>query len=354
VSSSPSVAVVGGGIIGCAVAFELAHRGCEVTVYDARDIGAGATQASAGILAPYTEAHADGPLFDLTVRGLEAYEDFVARVRSVATTPFEFRRSGTLELSDGEPREDELRERLEVGRARQAAMQWIDGAVLRELEPAVSENFTGGLLCGVHAYVSVVPFVRALQEGAAKLGARFRPGTRIHEVAFEPGSVLVRSETGRQRADRLVLCTGSFAEALDPFSEIQGRLKPVRGQLLRLRWNGPPVSRVLWSKNCYIVPWQDGTLLVGATSEDVGFDERATVEGVQVLLDAAREVLPTVDSATFEGVRVGLRPATTSGVPLIQPSAVDPRLFFAVGHYRNGILLAPVTARLVADAINGA
>ena len=107
---------------------------------------------------------------------------------------------------------------------------------------------------------------------------------------------------------------------------------------------------MLWGRSCYIVPWEDGTLLVGATSEDVGFDERATASGVRGLLAAAEELLPGSADATFVDVRVGLRPASASGVPILGPGP-DPRVLYAVGHYRNGVLLAPLTARVLADAI---
>jgi glycine/D-amino acid oxidase-like deaminating enzyme len=121
--------------------------------------------------------------------------------------------------------------------------------------------------------------------------------------------------------------------------------------LLRLSWTGPPITRVLWGEHCYVVPWEDGTLLVGATVEDVGFDERTTVEGVRGLLAASCSLLPGAGDATFIEARAGLRPATASGLPIIGRSAEHPALVYATGHYRNGILLAPLTALLVADLI---
>jgi glycine/D-amino acid oxidase-like deaminating enzyme len=125
----------------------------------------------------------------------------------------------------------------------------------------------------------------------------------------------------------------------------------VRGQLLHLAWSGTPLRRVTWSSRCYLVPWQDGTLLVGATVEEAGFDERTTVAGVRELLDAACGIVPGAYTAGFIGARVGLRPATTDELPVIGPSSVMPNLMYATGHYRNGVLLAPLTAQLVADAM---
>jgi glycine oxidase len=153
-------------------------------------------------------------------------------------------------------------------------------------------------------------------------------------------------------ADRVVIAAGSWAGQID----IEGvgervPVRPVRGQLLHLGWDGPPLARVLWSDRCYMVPWEDGTLLVGATVEDAGFDERATAAGVRELIDAATDLVPGVASAAFLGARVGLRPGTPDGLPIIGRSLRLPHLMYATGHYRNGILLAPLTAELVADAI---
>ena len=126
-------------------------------------------------------------------------------------------------------------------------------------------------------------------------------------------------------------------------------VRPVRGQLLHLGWQGPPLRRVTWSSRCYLVPWDDGTLLVGATVEEAGFDERATVAGVRDLLDAAAETVPHAWSAAFLGARVGLRPAAPDEMPIIGRSEALPSVVYATAHYRNGVLLAPVTADLVAD-----
>src|SRR5262249_3331492 len=126
---------------------------------------------------------------------------------------------------------------------------------------------------------------------------------------------------------------------------------PVRGQLLTLGWTGTPLRRVTWSHRCYLVPWDDGTLLVGATVEEAGFDERATVAGVRDLLDAASELVPHAWRAGFRVAPVGLRPAPADDLPVIGASSIAPNVMYATGHYRNGVLLAPLTASLVADAM---
>lgn len=349
VAAKLRVGIVGGGIIGCASAFELARRGADVTVFDRRSPGGGATQASAGILAPYIEGHHGGPLLELGVRGLALYDDFVERVRAAPATPFEYRRSGTIEIPEDQDRADVLKAIAEGPVGSAGEMEWLDASRLRAAEPAISSAAFGGLLCRAHAHVAVMPFVSALVHAADRHGADFRTGISVSGISLESGRCLVETDGGPNVFDRIVLSAGSWSSLLDPLDEIRGAIRPIRGQLVVLAWPGQRLHRILWGSACYIVPWEDGTLLVGATSEDVGFDERVTVDGITGLLAAAGGLLRDVGTATFEGARVGLRPASHDGLPFIRPSNLDPRVFYAIGHFRNGVLLAPLTADLVAN-----
>ena len=346
------IAVVGAGIIGCSVAFELARRGAAVTVFDGRRVGGGATQASAGILAPYTEAHGGGALFDLTVRGLQAYDAFVAAVRSVSDLNFEYRRGGTLEIAEDDQRAAMLRDRLSAPWAAAAGLRWLDPGELRAAAPSVNSASVGALQCLAHGHVAVQAFLAAIADAARRLGARIRDDVHVDRVELAAREVLLHGAGPLETYDRLVLSAGAWTPEIDPIGESTSRIRPVRGQLVKL---AAPVelSSVLWGRSCYIVPWADGTLLVGATEEDVGFDERATVEGVRGLIDAAQTLVPSLGSATFIEVRVGLRPACADGVPMLGPGR-DPRVIYAAGHHRNGILLAPLTAQLIADEVLGA
>lgn len=343
------MAVVGGGVIGCAIAFELARRGVEVSVWDGRAVGAGATQASAGILAPLIEAHEGGSLLDLTVRGLAEYEAFVTRIRSSSSKTFEFRRTGTIEVAQ----HPDAARALRVRTSELQGLQWLDAQALQKIEPSVTASALGGRLCPQHGYVAVVDFVRALRQAAETHGCVFHENTAVSAVSLDSSNCGL--EVGVERksvtVDRVVLSGGSWAGALDPLDELRDRVRPIRGQLLHVRWPASRVEHILWGASCYIVPWSDGTLLIGATSEDVGFDERSTLAGISSLLAAASAVLPGIGDATFLDVRVGLRPATTDGLPIIGPSPSDPRVIYATGHFRNGVLLAPLTARLIGDLV---
>jgi glycine oxidase len=346
------IVVVGSGVIGAAVAFELARRGASVEVVDARPAGMGATQASAGVLAPYLEARVGTTLLELTARSLELYDDFVTHVSSVSGVTVPYRRSGTLETAFSEAAAGRLGEIAESLTRLGIANEPMSGTETRAEEPQLSSRVAAGLFIPSHGYVAASELTRALVTAARRQGAQIVEGRSVHRIAKEGSDFAVETDRGALNCDAVVLAAGSWSANID-VDTVTDRVpvRPVRGQLLHLSWNGPAIRRVTWGERCYLVPWSDGTLLVGATVEEVGFDERTTVPGLRALLDAAAELVPQVERAGFVGARAGLRPATPDELPVIGPSAVVPGLIYATGHYRNGVLLAPLTAQLVADAL---
>ncbi len=343
---------MGGGVIGCAVAYELGRRGLEVCVLERREVGLGATQASAGMLAPFIEAEHAGPLRRLGSRSLELYDQFVADVVGDSGDSVPYDRCGTIEVAT----DSDSVARLERS-ARDLSMagvgcRLLDGSEAVVDEPHLSRQVSGALLVPSHGFVGAVPLTAALRRAAARCGVSFQSPCTVRRLAPTPEGIEVQTDSGRRLSDVVVLAAGSWNDKVGVEDGASPRVKPVRGQLLRLRWPaGPPLTKVVWSSGCYVVPWPDGTTLVGATVEDVGFDERATVAGVSGLLDAVREILPATTRAEFEAVRVGLRPSTGDDLPIVGWSHAVPKLLYATGHYRNGVLLAPLTARLVADLV---
>jgi len=343
-----NVVVIGAGVVGCAVAYELAARGASVRVLDAREVGQGATRASAGVLCPYIEGHA-AALLQLGARSLGLYDDFLARVSHDARQPIEYERNGTLEIATSDEEAAALKSIAARHRSGGVEHKYVDGAAARSLEPAISGDVTGALLVPVHGYVVPTVFTSALAAAAIARGASLSRNTPVRRI--EPISDRLRVSTDSDPIE-----AGAGGRAAGSWSQDVGLVprppvKPIRGQLLHLRFESRPVSRVIWGAKCYLVPWQDGSLLVGATVEDVGFDERATADGVRNLLNCVCDLIPSAERAIFQEVRVGLRPATTDELPIVGPSSRMPGVFFATGHYRNGVLLAPLTAQLVADAM---
>ena len=352
VTSPDDILVVGAGVIGCAVASELARRGAAVTLIDDRPAGMGATQASAGVLAPYIEAREGGPLLELAARGLDLFDECVARVTSATGLSVAYQRSGTIDVALGPASVRALLETRDALSQRGVAAEWLDAPTVRGAEPQLSADSRGGLLIPAHGYVAAADLARALVAEARASGATVVDCGRAVRIARQGARFTVSAERGPVSAGAVVLAAGSWAGQID----IEGvktplPVRPVRGQLLHLAWSGPLLNRVIWGERCYIVPWRDRTVLVGATVEDVGFDERTTVAGIRSLMEAVCELVPAASAASLTSARVGLRPGTPDGLPIIGASTTVPNLMYAIGHYRNGILLAPLTAALVADAM---
>jgi glycine oxidase len=350
VQRGADVIVIGGGIIGCAVGYEIARRGSRVRIFDGRVVAAGATQASAGILAPYIEGHERGPLFRMGLRSLAMYDGFVRSVVADAQAPIDYRRTGSLEIAADAQHAEALSATADA--AGSAGLAWLSVDEARRLEPALPPSIGGALLSPMHGYVAASALTEALVWAALRRGAEIETGRHIHAIEPRADRVAVIADDGETwTASAVVVAAGSWSgtlEGADPGARV---VRPVRGQLIRLGWHGAPMSHVLWGKECYVVPWQDGTLLVGATIEEVGYDERTTAAGVRDLLDAVCDLLPDAWGASFLDARAGLRPATSDGLPLIGRSATMPGLVYATGHYRNGVLLAPLTAAIVADLV---
>lgn len=340
------ITVVGAGVVGCAVAYELASRGARVVLVDSRQPGRGATGASAGILAPLVEGHSQS-LLRFGTCGVALWDEFIRRVQSESGRTVEYERSGTMQVALDQTQAAELSDLASRLESTGVPHTVLDGRDAARLEPGLAERTTMALLVPEHGYVGPAPLVGALVRAATVRGVSM---TTAHAIGIEDGdSPVLTTDAGQLRSDAVVIAAGSWSaqlvDAPQPF------VKPIRGQLLSLLMDQRPASRVIWGTDCYIVPWKDGTTLVGATVEDVGFDERTTTAGLRGLLNAAVDLLPGLEHAQFQEARAGLRPKTVDELPAIGRSSTMPHVFYAAGHYRNGVLLAPLTASLIADLV---
>jgi glycine oxidase len=361
-----NIVIVGAGVVGCAVAYELASRGAAVRVIDERGIGLGATRASAGMLAPYTEGHIPA-LRELGVHSLRLYDDFISRLRADSGQEVEYERSGSLHVAV-----DSRETTLLCGTAAELRDEGVAHTVLDPgqalaMEPQIRADVAGALHIHDHGYVSPAALTRALAAAAGRYGAVSSTARVLSVSGGDVARVVTATET--IEADAVIVAAGSWSGFLtgdrdrhavpgfpstrdsSPGQLSAGVVKPIRGQLLQLRLKARPASRVVWGSGCYLVPRSDGTVLAGATVEDVGFDERATAAGVRHLLVESAQLMPVLQEAAFEEVRVGLRPMTADELPVIGPSSTMRHVFYAAGHYRNGVLLAPLTAALMADLL---
>jgi glycine oxidase len=340
------ILIVGSGVIGCAIARELALRGVDVTVLDPRPVAAGATQASAGMLAPYVEAHDRGAMLDLCVRSLEMYHSAWVSSLWNEGLAVEYQRIGTLEIALTPERTSILRQGVILRQGMPG--RWLEPLDVARAYPQLCPTF-GAFMCEAHGYVDATQLATALARSAERHGARFRR-VRVDSIERTAGGIHLRVGGDRLVAHTVVLAAGAWTNQIDGVR--RPPLRPVRGQLLEMRWESRPLPTIMWGPDCYIVPRTErGAILVGATVEEAGFDERTTDEGVRGLLWAARQLIPLLRDDDLIEARVGLRPATPDELPVLGRDPDIPGLVHASGHYRNGVLLAPVTGKLIADLV---
>ncbi|HUG40036.1 MAG TPA: FAD-dependent oxidoreductase [Longimicrobiales bacterium] len=369
----PAVAVIGGGVIGLAVAWRLARRGVPVVLLERHQPGAGASSAAAGMLSPLKEAGEPGPFLDLGLRSLARYPEFVREVESCAGMEVGYRRDGRLDLAFTDDAVEALRHQRLLQEEAGHESRLLDPAELRRLEPGVADDVRLGLATELDHQVDNARLVRALWLAAEREGVEIRTAAGAAAVLTgapegpdgaarpdEPGAARparsdeslapvtgVRLDSGDVvPADAVVVAAGAWTGGLALPRPIP--IRPVRGQIVVLRMVPPAPRRVTWGPGCYLVPRCDGRLLVGATMEEAGFAIASTAGATRSLLDCAIRVLPSLADARLEGFQVGLRPASRDGFPVIGADPATPGLFFATGHFRNGILLAPETAEMVA------
>jgi glycine oxidase len=345
--SGSDVLVVGGGVAGLAIAWEAAGLGMGVTVLDRGRLGGGATHAAAGMLSPLDEAHRGEALLRFGVCGLRAYPEWVGELEAESGLSSEYRGGGkfgaALSNSDVGP----LRELERVAAAHGLRAEWIESAGLPTIAPALAPGLLGGLLLPDDQRVDNRALAGVLGEACRRRGVRLHPETAVRSVVLEGGRVRgVGLEDGRAiEGAMVVVAAGAWAGRLAGLPRPL-RVRPVRGQMLALRPRAPISSQVLGSRDVYLVPRDDGRLLVGATVEDVGFVEANTVDGVVGLLSAALSLVPSLADASIVEIWSGLRPGTDDGLPILGADPEVEGLFYATGHFRSGILLAPVTGRV--------
>jgi glycine oxidase len=341
----PDVIVVGGGVIGCAVSYELARAGATPLLLERDALGAHASSAAAGMLAPIAESGGRGPVYEIGTRALADYASWLEEIVELSGVDPGWAPCGVLRLA----RAGDVAELQDCAiRLAEQGCAWLGPDELHKREPGVSPSFEGALWSPREACVDPALLTRGLALAARRRGAQLRENASVIELLRKGDRVRgVRTPEAEWLAPEVVLCTGAW---LPPSTDRDWPVMPVKGQMLALEAASAPRS-ILWSDATYLVPRPDGSLRVGATVEHAGFDARPTAAGVTRLLGAAQALLPDLRDARFLRAWAGLRPGTPDHLPLLGPVPHTRGLWVAAGHYRNGILLAPWTGRAMRDLI---
>jgi glycine oxidase len=356
--ASADVVVIGGGVIGLTIARALAVRGVsDVVLVERARPGAEASSAAAGMIAPQAEADETDDFFNLCCRSRDMYPTFVAGLREETGIDSELDRTGTLYLAFTEHEQKEIDQRYDWQARAGLTVQKLNPIDARSLEPYISESVRGALKFPNDIQVENRRLLTALVAANEKLGVRLMTGTTVESIRIDRGRVEgAETSRGFVATGKVVVCAGawsSFIKIPDVASPYL-RLEPVRGQMVCLDATGssPGIARhVIYSPRGYLVPRRDGRVLAGSTTEHAGFDKAVTAFGVHAILSNALEISPRISDLPLIGVWSGLRPHAPDGLPVLGPCAEIRGLVFATGHYRNGILLAPITGELIAGAI---
>ena len=344
------VAIAGGGVIGGAIALELARAGLRVGVFDRQQPGQEASWASAGILSPAPENPGMIAIVPLGKASLSLYPEFIARVEEISGKSAGFRPKGTLEALFSQDAKAELSTIIALHHGLGLKAEPLRAEDARELEPALSAEVEAAVLRPDEASVDNRALTSAVLEAAERSGAEFFPGNGAREIwraGKRCAGLVVQNEN--VEAKWTIIAAGCFSAAIKD-AAAYAPVRPVKGQMAALRAEDLMIERVLWSDKIYLVPRNDGRIIAGATVERVGFDKRTTAGGIQKILSAAIELAPGLANARVEETWAGLRPDSPDHLPILGPTDVE-GLLMATGHFRSGILLTPITARLVREWI---
>ncbi len=348
--------IVGGGVIGLACAWRAAEQGAKVVVLEREAPGAGATNVAAGMLAPVSETSwGEERLLELALRSHELWPGFAAELGAAADGDVGYLDLGAIHIALDRDEAAELRRRFELMQSLELAAEWLHPRACRELEPGISPACVAGVHAPHESAVDPRALTAALVSACEAAGVRIAIGA-ASELITEGGRVAgVRTSLGEELAARsVVVAAGSWSAADWLPAPARPAVRPVKGQIISLAGPAaePVCERIVVTERIYVVPRGDGRLVVGATVEEQGFDTRVTAGGVYELLREAYRVLPETAELELVETVAGLRPATPDNLPLIGPGAID-GLLFATGHFRNGILLAPITAQRIAALLTG-
>jgi glycine oxidase len=352
------VIVVGGGVIGLTAGWRLAQRGLRVTVLERDEPGSGTSRVAAGMLAPIAEADVnEEPLLRLGVRSAAIYPAFVEELRELSGRDPGYLKCGSLLTARDRDEAESLRREQAVRERLKLAVSRLKPGDARALEPALAPALRLALDVPDDHAIDPRALVVALVAALEHTGVSVRRGAAVVRVAIADGGIagVVLADGARLAADHVVIAAGSWSDAIAGLPDhARIPLRPVKGQIMRLHDPAGPglLTRVLRMRPAYIVPRGDGRYVLGATMEERGFDTTVTAGAIYELLRDAIELLPGLSELVIDGLEAGLRPATPDNAPLIGPGTVA-GLHWATGHFRNGILLAPVTGEMVVESVLG-
>lgn len=354
-NNDDDVIVIGGGVIGCTTAYRLAQAGLTVTIVERGDCGREASWAGAGILIPGSVTRTN-PLATLRRESLLRYGSFTSELFERTGIDPQYTVCGSLDLITDDNQVAAADREVAAGRTTpdgQPAVQRLTAEETRALEPALTDRLRGALLIRDVAQVRNPRLMNALCVAGTQVGVRFLTHTSVHDLIVEGERVTgVQTSTGPLNAKHVVLAAGAWSTHVAARLVGQIEVYPVRGQIVQLEKLPRPFTHVIDHGQCYLVCRRDGKIIVGATEEhESGYDKRNTAAGISKLLKLAERFVPSLKDATLLRSWAGLRPGTIDRLPFLGPVPGLDGLLAATGHFRGGLILAPITAEVITQLI---
>ncbi|WP_028390899.1 glycine oxidase ThiO [Bacillus cihuensis] len=343
--------VVGGGVIGGSIAYHLAKRGKQVLLLEKDRLACQASSAAAGMLGAQAELSASNPLLPLAKKSREMFPTLSAELKEFSGIDIEFINKGLLKVALTNEQETELKNLIN-SQSWTGEEEWLSTTEIKKIEPLISDDIRGAMYIPRDGQVSPYHLSIAFAKSAAMLGAEIKEFIQVRDLLFEDNRVKgVYTNEGEFFSENVIVASGTWSKFLLEKVGVKIDTYPIKGECFSIMTHRPLLEKTIFSHGCYLVPKIGGRIIVGATEKPHTFDQRVSIDGISALMEKAKRLLPAIKDTEFERAWAGLRPQTGDGLPYIDEHPEFHGLFIATGHYRNGILLSPITGQIVADLV---
>jgi glycine oxidase len=346
--------IVGGGVIGGSIAFHLARRGKKVLLLEKNVLAGESSRAAAGMLGAQAELESSSPLFPLAKKSREMFPNIAVALKELSGMDIELVNKGMFKVALNDEQAEELKRKVETHRSHGEQAEWLSAEDVKNHESLLSHSVLGAMFLPEDGQVSAHRLSLAFLSAAAVLGAGMKEFASVHSFLIEKGRVKgVRTNCGDYLSENVIVASGAWSAQLLKESGIVLDAYPVKGECFSVVTARPLLEKTIFAKGCYLVPKAGGRTIVGATEHPHTFDKKVSVAGVFSLMDKARRIVPSIVNSQLESTWAGIRPQTGDGLPYLGEHPEYRGLFIAAGHFRNGILLSPITGELVAQWAEG-
>lgn len=346
------VAIIGGGVIGCAIAYNLRKSGVDVAVLDQGDIGAEASSAAAGLLAPLGSLSGPGAFADLMLASFDLFLALVPQLEDASGIKLEYEQTGALRIVRDSKHIPNLRKRMKAWQPLGLRMNWLSGDEARQREALLPSDVSAAIYAPEESQIKASHVAQAYWQ-AANQGATFYSHREIIGLQEQNGRVtgIYTAQGEKIVCNSLIIAAGAWSARCGEWLNIEIPVSPQRGQILSLRQPSSPLRHLVFGETVYLAPKSDGTIIVGATKEEVGFDKHLTAGGIAWLLNTAIRLVPSLEGCAIESMWAGLRPKTPDNYPILGKARDWENVILATGHGSVGIMLSAITGKMIAELV---